>query len=444
MRILKYILLLAILAIIGLSVYVATQPSEFEVERSRVIKAQKSVIFSYVNDYRNWEDFGSWKDDDSSMKFTYSDTTIGTGASYSWTGSAGEGKTTTIFEKENDSIAQKVLFSGNEGTAYLTFKDTVGGTKVTWHSKGKIGFMDKVYATFKGGAEKMIGLTYEKTLAKLDKVISYEINTYNIKVDGVVQKPGTIYFQHKVTCKISEVQKNVNLVLQSMVLFFKENGITMTGSPFVLYDSYDIVNDKASFSVCLPMHEEIYTADGSDYTSGKIETFQALKTTLKGDYSHSKEAWAEARTYARKNNLAENTSGKRMEVYSVSVNQVKNPSKWITEIYLPVGNAPVVVSEIGGAEGSTDVIAPASAVVKPAGTVSAKPATPTKPASSTTAKPTTSGTPKPTTSTTAKPTSATPKTASSTTTKPATSAPQKPATTTVKPTTAKPATKPTE
>lgn len=438
MRILKYILLLAILAIIGLSVYVATQPSEFEVERSRVIKAQKSVIFSYVNDYRNWEDFGSWKDDDSSMKFTYSDTTIGTGASYSWTGSAGEGKTTTIFEKENDSIAQKVLFSGNEGTAYLTFKDTVGGTKVTWHSKGKIGFMDKVYATFKGGAEKMIGVTYEKTLTKLDKVISYEINTYNIKVDGVVQKPGTIYFQHKVTCKISEVQKNVNLVLQSMVLFFKENGIGMTGSPFVLYDSYDIVNDKASFSVCLPMREEIYTADGSDYTSGKIETFQALKATLKGDYSHSKEAWAEARTYARKNNLAENTSGKRMEVYSVSVNQVKNPSKWITEIYLPVGNAPLVVSEIGGVEGSTDVVAPASAVVKPAGTVSAKPATPTKPASSTTPKPTTSITAKPVTSGTSKP-------ATSTSAKPATSATQKPATTTVKPTTTKPATaKPNE
>lgn len=443
MRILKYILLLIILAVIGLTVYVATQPSEFEVERSRVIKAQKSVVFNYVNDYRNWEDFGSWKDDDSSMKFTYSDTTIGTGASYSWSGSAGEGKTTTIFEKENDSIVQKVIFSENEGTAYLTFKDTVGGTKVTWHSKGKIGFMDKVYATFKGGAEKMIGLTYEKTLAKLDKVISYEINTFDIKVDGIVQKNGTIYFQHKVTCKISEVQKNVNLVLQSMVLFFKENGIAMTGSPFVLYDSYDIVNDKASFSVCLPMREEIYTADGSDYTSGKIESFQALKTTLKGDYSHTKEAWAEARTYARKNNLSENTSGKRMEVYAVYANEIKNPSKWVTELYLPVGNAPVVVSEIGGVEGSTDVVSPASAVVKPAGTVSAKPATPTKPASSTTVKPVTT-TPKPTTTTTAKPTSATPKPASSTSAKPATPPTQKPATTTVNPTTAKPATKPAE
>lgn len=377
MRILKYILLLAILAIIGFSVYVGTQKSEYEIEKSKVIKAQKSVIFNYVNDYRNWEDFGTWKEEDPSMIFTYSDTTIGKGASYSWKGKFGEGKTITTFEKENDSIAQKVIFSGNEGTSYFTFKDTTGGTKVTWHSKGSLKFMDKVYATFKGGAEKMIGSMFEKTLEKLNKVISYEINTYDIKVDGVVQKPGTIYFQHKVTCKISEVQKNVNVVLQSMFLFFKENGISMTGSPFVLYDSYDNLNNKASFSVCIPMKEEIYTAEGSDYTSGKIESFQTLKTTLKGDYSHIKEAWAEARTHARKNNLTENTSGKRMEVYAISANQVKNPSKWVTEIYLPVGNAPVVVNEIGGLESSTD--ATVTNVIKPATTATPKPIVKPKP-----------------------------------------------------------------
>lgn len=382
MRILKYILLLIILSVIGLTVYVATQPSEFEVERSRVIKAQKSVVFSYVNDYRNWEDFGSWKDDDQNMKFIYSDTTIGTGASYSWSGNSGDGKTTTIFEKENDSIAQKVLFSENEGTAYLTFKDTTGGTKITWHSKGKIGFMGKIYATFKGGAEKMVGDMYEKTLAKLDKVISYEINTYDIKVDGVVQKPGTIYFQHKVDCKISEVQKNVSVVLQSMILFFKENAIVMTGSPFVLYDTYDVVNDKAIFSICLPMREEIYTAEGSDYTSGKIEPFQALKTTLKGDHSHNKEAWQQSISHVRKNNFGENVNAKRMEVYVISANQVKNPSKWVTELYVPIGNSLPVVSEIGGIETSADGTNPVPTVTKPVSNVVAKPSnsTTTKPA----------------------------------------------------------------
>lgn len=344
MKILKYILLLLVLAIIGLTVYIATQPGEYETERSRVIKAQKSVVFSYVNDYKNWEDFGAWKDDDPNMQFTYSDTTIGIGASYSWKGSSGEGKTETVFEKENDSIAQKVIFSGNEGKAYLTFKDTTGGTKVTWHSKGKLNFMAKAYAVLKGGAEKMVSDMYDRTLAKLDKVISYEINTYSIQVDGVVQKTGGYYFQQKMSCKISEVQKNVSLILPNMLRFFKENNITLTGSPFVLYDMYDIPNNKASFSVCLPMRDEIFTAEGSDYSSGKLEPFQALKTTLKGDYSHGKEAWDKALAHIKKNNLTENKSSSYIEVYVTSAAQVKNPSKWVTEIYVPVGNAAPVAA----------------------------------------------------------------------------------------------------
>jgi len=373
MRILKYILLLALLAVIGLSVYVATQKSEFEVEKSKFIKAQKSVVFSYVNDYRNWEDFGAWKDEDPKMVFTYADTTIGKGASYSWKGNSCEGKTTTIFEKENDSIAQKTIISGNEGSAYLTFKDSANGTKITWHSKGKLGFMDKVYATFKGGATKMIGDTYEKTLAKLDKVISYEMNTYDIKVNGVVQKTGGYYFQQKVTCKISEAPKNISLILPNMLRFFKDNNIALTGSPFVLYTIYDVANNKTTFSVCLPMAEEIYTSEGSDYTSGNLQPFQAVKTTLKGDYSHSKEAWNKTFDYIKKNNLAENQNRNYIEVYSVAAAQVKSPSKWVTEIYIPVGQSIVTETEVLP-EIPTEVVKPkpvTKPVVKPA---TAKPA----------------------------------------------------------------------
>lgn len=366
------------LAVIGLTVYIATQPSEYEVERSRIIKAQKSVVFSYVNDYRNWEDFGSWKDDDPDMKFTYSDTTIGKGASYSWEGQSGEGKTETIFEKENDSIAQKVIFSGNEAKAYLTFKEVAGGTKITWHSKGNLNFMAKAYAVFKGGSDKMIGEMYDKTLAKLDKVISYEINTYVIKVDGVVQKNGCIYFQRKVTCKIPEAQKNISLILPSMLRFFKDNNIGLTGSPFILYDTYDIPNNKVSFSVCLPMREEIFTAEGSDYTSGTLQPFQALKTTLKGDYSHAKEAWDKAFAHIKKNNLAENKSGSYIEVYSTSAAQVKNPSKWVTEIYVPVGSLAPITTDLTPTSNVEVSSTSSGTTTAPATTNTAKTTTPAK------------------------------------------------------------------
>lgn len=345
MRILKYILLLALLAVIGLSVYVATQDSAYKVERSKVINAQKSVVFSYVNDYKNWEDFGAWKEEDPNMVFTYGDTTIGNGASYSWKGDSGEGKTITIFEKENDSIAQNVTFSGNEAKSYLTFKDTAGGTKVTWHSEGNLGFMAKVYATFKGGASQMIGKMFEKTLDKLEKIIAYEMNTYDIKINGVVQKSGGYYFQQKITCKISESQRNINIILTNMLRFFEENNIKRTGSPFAIYSNYDLASNLTTLSVCLPMQDEIFTAEGSDYTSGKLEPFQAVKTTLKGDYSHSKEAWDKTVEYIKKNNLAPNAGGKHLEFYTIGSSEVKNPSKWITEIFVPIGSAIVTETE---------------------------------------------------------------------------------------------------
>jgi hypothetical protein len=43
------------------------------------------------------------------------------------------------------------------------FKDTVGGTKVTWRSKGKMDFMFKIYSALNGGVDKIIGtMIYER------------------------------------------------------------------------------------------------------------------------------------------------------------------------------------------------------------------------------------------------------------------------------------------
>ncbi|NBL64210.1 transcriptional regulator [Flavobacterium sp. NST-5] len=340
MRILKYLLLLILLLVIGAVVFVATQKNEFEVKQSAVIHVKKNVVFSYVNDLRNWEEFGVWKDDDRSMQFIFGDTTIGKGAKYSWKSSANDGETITVFEKENDSIAQKSIISGEKVQTYFTFKDTVGGTKVTWYSKGKLTFKAKVLALLDGGAEKMIGSVYQRSLKKLDKIITHEINTYNIKVNGVVQKTGGWYFQQKITCKIDETQKNISLITAKMMLFFKENQIKLTGSPFVIYHEVNRTENTNTISVCLPMPDEIYTAPGSDYFSGNLAPYQAVKTTLYGDYSHLAEAKMETINHIRKNNLQQNLAFPIIEVYKKSASEIKSPSKWETEIFVATGNQP--------------------------------------------------------------------------------------------------------
>jgi effector-binding domain-containing protein len=351
MKILKYIFLLILLGLFTTTVFVSTQKGDFDVVRTTIIKSSRITIFDYVNDYRNWETFGSWKKEDPKMEFYYPKSTIGIGGSYSWKGSDGEGNMKTISLKENESIHQKMDFNGSISDVYWTFKDTLGGTKVTWRSKGVLNFGFKMYSAFHGGPDNVIGSMYEKSLANLDKTLDYEINTYTIKVNGVVQKLGCFYLQQTINSKISNVSKNLHIMIPKMINFFKKNKIVMSGKPFVLYHTFDTAKGITKFSVCAPIKEEIFISEGSDITLGKLVPFYAVKTTLTGDYSHSKKAWDKTFEYITKNNLTKNTEGSYLELYTKNMEEIANPSQWITEIYIPIKlnsalvNEPKVVTE---------------------------------------------------------------------------------------------------
>ena len=332
MRILKYIFLLLVLILIGVAVFVATQKGDFDITQSRVIKSPKNVVFNYVSDYNNWQDWFLADD----TKFIYPGLNTGKGSSFSWTGSESDGSIRTVAIKDNESISQQMEWNGLPAEVFWTFKDTAGKTKVTWHVKGKMGFMPKIYAVMKGGAEKIMGTIFENSLAKLDKTLDYELNTYKINVDGVVNMPGTFYLKQSITSTIANTPRNMRIMMSKLLYFFKKNDIPMAGKPFVIYHSYDNPKEITRFSVCVPIHQEIYTAPGSDITHGKTDTIRAVKATLIGDYSHLREAWKKTSDYISQNNFRPLEGKEYIEMYIIGREQTKSPSKWNTEIYLPI------------------------------------------------------------------------------------------------------------
>lgn len=334
MRIVKYIFLLILLSSIAVAVFVATQKSEFKIEKTVIINVPKQIVFNYMNDYRNWEDWGAWKEDDANMTFTYPEKTVGLEASYSWNGKIGEGKTTTTFVKENDSIAQKTILSENETLSFLSFKSTTKGTKVTWTAQGNVDFMTKVYATFSGGLDDLMGAMFERSLNNLNKVITKEINSFDVKVNGIVQKSGGFYVQQSAVCKTSEFQNRLNIMLPKIIYFFKNNNLAMNGKPFVIYNYKS--NDTLKFSVCGPLKEEIYISEGSDISTGFLEPFSALKTTLTGDYSHRNSAKKKTQDYISTNKVELNPAVKEIEIYVKSASDTKHPSQWQTEMLNPI------------------------------------------------------------------------------------------------------------
>ena len=336
MRILKYLFLLLLLSFVALSIFVATQKGDFTVVKSQVINSPKSNVYNFVNDFRNWEDFGSWITEDPEIKVSYPNKTIGPGASFSWQGKDGSGDMNTAFVKENDSISQKMNYNGTSSSVFWSFKDTIGGTKVTWKTIGKMDFSMKVYTAFNGGINKIMGKIYEKSLANLDKTLDYEINTFSVKVDGLSKIPTTFYLNQTFTSEISKVTKNSRIVFYKIITFCKQNNIELNGKPFLLYHTYDLTKGLTRLSFCVPIKSEIITSAGSDILNGKLEGFDAVKTTLTGDYSHTKKALDKATVYVNANKIVVDPTFSFLEIFKTSRSEIKSPSKWVTEFYYPI------------------------------------------------------------------------------------------------------------
>ncbi len=393
MQILKYIFLLILLGLVATTVYIATQRGSFSITKSTLIGVSRPVAYNYLNDYRNWEDWGSWKEDNPGMTFSYPDVTVGKGASYSWEGNH-DGKMTTLFTKQNDSIAQQMVYSGNKWNTYVTFKDTLGKTKVTWHADGKVDFMTKIYATLNGGVSGMIGDMFERSLDNLKRRLTKEIKTFNINVGGIASKQGTFYIKQTTTVRTADVQGTILTMLPKMVSFFRKNKIVMNGKPFVIYEANDFANNTVTFSVCGPLQEEIFMSEESDMSVGFLDPFTGLKTTLTGDYSHRQEALNKAFAYMKEKSISENTGLKRIDVFVTSAAEIRSPSKWITEIYVPLTGTVTTPSETAVIPAATTPAAvPTAAVTMPATVqkpvnVTTRPAT-TKPATGSAATPVT-------------------------------------------------------
>ncbi|MGO4770356.1 transcriptional regulator [Flavobacterium sp. W22_SRS_FK3] len=337
MKILKYLFLLLLLSFVALTVFVATQKGVFTVERSKVINSPRGTVYNYVNDFRNFEDFESWAVEDPTIKMSFPAKTTGNGASFSWEGSEGKGNGITLKVQEGESIHQKMNFEGTHADVNWVFKDTLNGkTKVTWKAKGEMSFLFKIYTVLNGGFDKIIGTIYEKTLANIDKNLYYETKTYAIKVNGVVKKTETFYIKQTFTSEIQKVNKNARIVIPKLIEFSKTNNLYTNGKPFIIYHTYDTKTNLAKISICLPINKEISISSGSDILSGKLNSFDAVKTTLKGDYLHNNEAISKTIAFINTEKIVSDLSWSHLEILTVGKLDVKSSSKLVTEIYFPI------------------------------------------------------------------------------------------------------------
>ncbi len=333
-----FVFLLLTVLVVGL-VYTAFQPSNYDISRSKVIKAPVSAVFNTVNEMKTWEDWGPWHDEDSTIVVTYGEKTLGEGAYNSWTSQDGPGNMTTVKVVPNQRIEQKMQFDDYDPSDVIwTFKEVEGGTEVTWQMKEENApFIFKMFAAFSGGWDGMLGPMEEQGLNNLENVIQDEMKAQTtfkvgeVKTVALDQK-NFVGFYQKASTDISH-EEMTQLFMTSMPkvgMYAAQNGLKQGDyTPGSVYTKWDEETKEAEFYIGLLLHKDLKPGEGMK--SIPIPKGKGVMVTKFGKYGNGDmEAHAAIAKYMQSNTLE--AQGLVWELYENDPMSVK-PQDVQTDIY---------------------------------------------------------------------------------------------------------------
>lgn len=311
MKIAKYIILLILLCAGTLSVFVATKDGSYAIERSKIIDVPKDIVYKYVTDSQNWDSINPWRKE--IWKINQTDTL------------------------DNETLIQNITVNGIANELILTIKDTLNKkTVLKWTTKGDLTFKDKFLSIIGRGVKNDFADKFDNGLDAINLVLTREVNTYDIKIDGFIKRDTVFYIQKVVAAKAEEIPLRIQYYLPKLRELIIATNTPTNGDPFLIYHSKDTVNNLYKFSVAIPTKKKIHTSTDSEFYTGQINPSSTIKATLTGNYNHKKEALKQLREYMVKSDLEQSDKYKEIEVIRRNITTDKSASKWLTEIYLPV------------------------------------------------------------------------------------------------------------
>jgi carbon monoxide dehydrogenase subunit G len=175
MKTLTVIGILAVVLLATLSIYAATKPDVFRVQRVANIKAPPEKIFPFINDLHRFGAWSPYEKKDPAMKRTFSGSPSGKGAVYEWDGDRNVGK--GRMEISDTSPPSKVTIRLDflrpfEAHNMVEFTIAAKGeyTDVTWAMQGPTPYPAKIMHVF-FDMDSMVGKDFEAGLANLKTIV---------------------------------------------------------------------------------------------------------------------------------------------------------------------------------------------------------------------------------------------------------------------------------
>ena len=176
MKILKN-LVLGLAALIGLlAVGGLLLPAQTHFERSVRIQASPSLVYGYLNGFRQFNQWSPWAALDPNTRYSFSGPDSGVGARQAWVSddaNVGSGSQEIIAVTPNEQIQVKLDFGGTstENISAWTITPDGEGSRLAWSMTSELGMnpMNRWFGYLL--LERFVGADYEKGLAALKPVL---------------------------------------------------------------------------------------------------------------------------------------------------------------------------------------------------------------------------------------------------------------------------------
>lgn len=304
--------------------------SNFEVERSNLIKCQVEQVYATVRDFKTWPKWSPWlvAEPDCTLEFS-SD-----GSQYSWNGEVvGAGEMKVLSEKENEFIEYELTLQKprrSVSKVRIQFGREGDRTRTTLFMFGKLPFY---LFWMRGLIVSAVGMDYQRGLAMLKDLMQTGSVPSKIEFLGPEKVEGFHYVGVKTSCRIADVGEKMENDLLRIQKWIQDQHITPGGPPLSIYHKWSLVQGSTTYTLGFPV-DKVPGWLPEDIVSGKVVTCEAQRIRHTGSYRHLGNAWAAGMLQIRAKMWTVNRAQAPFEIYQSNPNEVSE-EQIVTLIHFP-------------------------------------------------------------------------------------------------------------
>lgn len=304
---------------------------KFHVTKSIDVAAKPATIFSKINDFNCWREWSPWLIMEKEAEVNVRED----GKQYKWKGNRiGSGEMVITAEEENEKIFADLTFITpfkSYAKIQLHLQPKGDMTRVTWEMDSSLPFfmfwMKKMMVAF-------IGMDFQRGLNMLKELAEVGSVSSELTIEGIKKYEGQTYIGITMTTAMSKMGDSMSEGFGQIEAYIKEQAITPSGPPLAIYHKWDMIGQKATYTMACPVSEIPSNLTGQ-FKSGEIPAVSVHKVIHKGKYDHLGNAWSLQHMMLRNKEFKQH---KKIDPFEVYLNDPANtkPEEYLTAILFPV------------------------------------------------------------------------------------------------------------